>query len=215
MEHYVGDRLPGGEADAGESAKMAVRIGRATRPQAGKNVCVSRCGQWFSGARIVLAVTEGQGHGEEAARNAEAALSCIGKNLDCACEEMFASCDARLVGTRGAALAVTIIEPDVGRMTIASVGNIRALLLRKSCDLRLYGGSGSVGAGYHNLVPETLALHDGNVLAMFSNGIEKFPMLRGYFGDRSVSAQGQAEAILEHCSHAADDATVLIYRHET
>lgn len=191
-----------------------MRIGYATRPLAGESVCGDRCGGWAADECIVLAVADGLGHGEEAARAAEAAISCIEDNLGCTCEEMFARCDARLTGTRGAALAVAIIEPASGRMTVATVGNIRVLLLRESCELRLDGGRGIVGAGYKNLVPETLLLLPGNVLAMFSDGLDEFPSLREFFGDPAAFAQDQAQAILERCAHGADDAAVLVYRHE-
>lgn len=191
---------------------MAVTCGYATRPLAGEVVCGDCCGVWLSDARTVLAVADGLGHGEAAAQAAQAAISCIEENLARSCEEMFARCDERLIGTRGAALAVAIIEPASGRLTVATVGNIRVLLLCESRELRLDGGRGIVGAGYQNLMPETLALDDGNILAMFSDGLDEFPPIRGYCADRFASAQDQAEDILEHCAHGADDAAVLIYR---
>lgn len=193
---------------------MAVKVGYASRPLAGERVCGDHCGVWHSAERIVLAVADGLGHGEAAAQAAGAAISCIEDHLSCSCEEMFARCDERLTGTRGAALAVVIVEPERARLTVATVGNIRVLLLREFCQLRLDGGRGIVGAGYKNLLPETVALHDGNVLAIFTDGLDEFPALREYIGDRSASAQQQAEAILEHCAHAADDAAVLIFRQE-
>lgn len=194
---------------------MAVTSGYAMRPLAGESVCGDHCGVWIADEYVVLAVADGLGHGEAAAQAAGAAISCIEENLGCSCEEIFARCDERLVGTRGAALAVVIVEPTLRRLTVATVGNIRVLLLRESCELRLDGGRGIVGAGFKNLVPETLALYDGNVLTMFSDGLDEFPVLRKYFGDRSSSAQDQAETILEQCAHAADDAAVLVYRYES
>ncbi|EGW23326.1 SpoIIE family protein phosphatase [Methylobacter tundripaludum] len=193
---------------------MAVTIGYATRPLAGETVCGDSCGWWRSGERIVLAVADGLGHGPEAAYASEAALACIANNLSRTCEDLFADCDACLQDTRGVALAVAIIEPATGLMTVCTVGNIRVLLLCDSKDSRLDGGRGIVGAGYQNLVPETRVLAPGNVLAMFSDGLDQFPALREVFVEPGVSAKDQAQAILDHCAHNDDDASVLIYRHE-
>lgn len=193
---------------------MAVMIGYVTRPLAGEEVCGDRCDWWSVGGRIVVAVADGLGHGPEAAHAAEAALACIGQNLDLPCETMFATCDARLRETRGVALAVAIIEPASGLMTIATVGNIRAILLNDSRDLRLGGARGIVGAGFVNLAPETMALAPGNVLTLFSDGLEEFPPLREIFSEPALSAQDQAQAILNRWARVNDDASVLVYRHE-
>lgn len=192
---------------------MAVTIGCATRPIKGESVCGDCCGWWSHGTRIVLAVADGLGHGREAAKASEAAISCIGNNLERSCEDIFAECDAQLRNTRGVALAVAMIEPVSGRMTVGTVGNIRILLLRESQGLRLDGGRGIVGAGYNKLLPESLVLAPGDVLTIFSDGFEEFPSLRSFLVEPEHSAQQQAQAILEHCARNDDDASILLYRH--
>lgn len=194
---------------------MALTVGYATRPLPGESVCGDCCGWWDAGERLVLAVADGLGHGQEAARAAEAALACVGDNLEQSCEDIFAACDARLQTTRGVALAVAIIEPASGRMTIGTVGNIRVLLLRESQELRLDGGRGIVGAGYKHLCPESMVLVPGDVLTMFSDGLDEFPELRGFFAEPGQFAQQQAQAILDQCAHNDDDASVLVYRYQT
>ncbi|MDO9140357.1 MAG: SpoIIE family protein phosphatase [Methylobacter sp.] len=193
---------------------MAVTAGYATRPLAGETVCGDSCGWWRSGGRIVLAVADGLGHGPEAAYASEAALACIANHLDWTCEDLFAECNTVLRDTRGVALAVAIIEPATGLMTVCTVGNIRVLLLCGSKDIRLDGGRGIVGAGYQKLAPEARVLAPGNILAMFSDGLDQFPVLRAFFDQPGVSAQEQAQAILDYCARGDDDASVLIYRHE-
>jgi phosphoserine phosphatase RsbX len=192
---------------------MAVSLGLALRPLTGETVCGDRGAWWLAEQRIVLAVADGLGHGEAAAQAAEAALACIGDNLDCDCAELFARCNVRLQATRGAALAIAIVEPLSGRTTLGTVGNIRAMLLRDAADLRLGGARGIVGGGYKAFTPETLELAPGNVLALFSDGLDEFPALRECFADPAASAQTQAQAILERWARPTDDAAVLIYRH--
>jgi phosphoserine phosphatase RsbX len=192
---------------------MAVTVGYATRPLAGQAVCGDACACWEGGQRIVLAVADGLGHGPAAACAAEAALACIGENLDGACEDIFARCDVALRETRGAALAIALIDPVGGRMSLGTVGNIRALLLREAGDLRFGGARGIVGAGYAGFVPETPVLAPGDVVALFSDGLDELAALRECFSDPAASAQAQAEAILARWARDNDDASVLVYRH--
>jgi len=193
---------------------QSAHIGYATRPMVGESICGDRCGWWSSGERIVLAVADGLGHGPEAAYAAEAALACIADRLDGSCESFFADCDVQLRSTRGVALAVAIIELANGQLTIGTVGNIRALLLHDSRDLRLGGARGIVGAGFAKLAPETLVLAPGDVLTLFSDGLDEFPPLRAFFNESVSSASDQAQAILEREARSNDDAAVLVYRHE-
>jgi len=180
---------------------------------AGEDVCGDACAWWRQGQRLVLAVADGLGHGEAAAHAAEAAMQCIGESLDCACEEIFARCDERLLNTRGVALAVVIVDLTSGWMRFGSVGNIRAMLLHDSRELRLGSARGIVGAGYKKLLVETLQLFPGDVLALFSDGLNELVDLRSLVSTAGISVQAQAQAMLDHCGRGDDDAGVLIYRY--
>lgn len=193
--------------------QVDLSITSAKRAIEGESVCGDSCGWWVSGGRTVLALADGLGHGGKAAQAAEAALACIGANLEEDCETIFHRCDAALRDTRGAALALAIIDSRDGRLTIATVGNIRALLLSDQADLRLDGTRGIVGAGYRRLVPETLPLLPGNTLALFSDGVEEFPALRDFFGESAWPMDEQAQRFLERWGRSDDDASILVCRH--
>ena len=91
----------------GEGARMDLGIGCSMRAGAGQSVCGDRCGWWISPERIVMAVSDGLGHGVYAS---ELAMACIGSGLDRPFEEIFAACDRRLRGTHGVALAVAVVD---------------------------------------------------------------------------------------------------------
>jgi hypothetical protein len=192
---------------------MDLTIGSAARPLAGESVCGDRCGWWISGDRLVLAAADGLGHGKDAAHAADVAIACIENCLDDDCGDIFFKCDTQLRHTRGAALAVSIIEPANGKMTVGTVGNIRVLLLREARNCRLDGGRGIVGAGFRNFVPQTLNLAAGDILTMFSDGLDEFPALRETLSQPSTSMNQQAQAILDRWARDDDDASVLIYRY--
>lgn len=192
---------------------MVVNVGYALRPFPGETVCGDRCGWWRVGERIVLAAADGLGHGREAAYAAEMALDCIAQHLHASCEEIFLHCDERLRNTRGVALAVAIVEINRNRLTIATVGNIRALLLGDTADLRLDGGRGIVGAGYKHLLPETYDLAPGQILVLFSDGLDELAVPRECLVDESLSTEDQAQAMIDRWGRDDDDASVLVYRH--
>lgn len=192
---------------------MALEISCSTRPYAGQSDCGDRCGWWTTPERIVMAVADGLGHGAEAAYAAEVAMACIGAGLERPIDEIFAACDVRLRNTRGVALAVAVVSLDSGQLTITSVGNIRTVLLTSSKDCHFGGSRGIVGAGYERLIPEVRTLADGDVLALFSDGIEEFFALRETLQETAHLSRDEAAAVLTRWARLDDDAAVLIYHH--
>lgn len=185
----------------------------ATRPCLGQSDCGDRCGWWATPTRIVMAVADGLGHGAEAAHAADIAMACLGAGLERPLEEIFAACDSRLRDTRGVALAVAVLAVDSGEMSIASVGNIRTILLTPDKDYRFGGSRGIVGGGYARLTPEVRSLVDGDVLALFSDGVDEFAALRETLDQAARAPTTPALAVLDRWSRPDDDAAVLIYRH--
>lgn len=188
-------------------------VGYARRAMAGEAVCGDRCGVWRTQQRIVLALADGLGHGPQAAVAADAALSFIGDQLDASCETLFAGCDKALTDTRGVALAIAIIEPARGRLTHAAVGNIRSVVIGVGRERRLQGACGIVGAGYSGLVPESLPLAAGDMLAMYSDGFAELLPLRQLFGTAAVHPGTLAETVLNSWASHEDDASMLLYRY--
>lgn len=193
---------------------MALEISCSTRSCAGQSDCGDRCGWWITSARIVMAVADGLGHGAEAAYAAEVAMACVGAGLERPFDEIFAACDARLRDTRGVALAVAVVDIDCGRMTMASVGNNRAVLLTANKDTHFARTSGIVGGGYDRLTPETMTLSPCDVLALFSDGVDEFFALRETLERAALSSTDQARTVLDRWARVGDDAAALIYRHE-
>lgn len=192
---------------------MESAVSCAMRPCAGQIDCGDRCGWWTTPARIIMAVADGLGHGPEAAYAAEVAMACIGGGLDRPLEGFFSACDRRLRDTRGVALAVAVVAIDTGQITVASVGNIRSVLLKSDKVHRFGASRGIVGGGYVHLTPEVRPLASGDVLALFSDGVDEFSELRKTLQEAECLSRDQASAVLSRWSRPDDDAAVLIYRH--
>ena len=192
---------------------MALEISCSTRPYAGQSDCGDRCGWWTTPGRVVMAVADGLGHGANAAYAAEVAMASIGAGLERPFADIFAACDVRLRDTRGVALAVAVVALDSGQLTIASVGNIRTVLLTSVKDYRFGGSRGIVGGGYAQLTPIIRTLTGGDVLALFSDGVDEFAVLRETLTETAHIPKSQAAAVLTRWARLDDDAAVLIYRH--
>jgi serine phosphatase RsbU (regulator of sigma subunit) len=190
-----------------------VKVEQACRPRSGETVCGDCSRSWDSGSRLVIALADGLGHGREAALAADAALDCVGRHLHGDCAEVFDECDRALRGTRGAALAVAMIDLEAGLLTIGTVGNIRALLLTTPRHLRLDGARGIVGAGFNHLAPITRSLAPGDILVLFSDGLDEFLDPRELSDAERTAAGGSAQAILARWSRGQDDESVVVYRH--
>ena len=144
-------------------------IACATRPMPGETVCGDLCGWWpGSHGRIVLALADGLGHGQEAAVAARAALASLEEHIDSPCEEMFAACETKLKSLRGAALAIAIIETITNRVTVTSVGNVCCVLLSGERLRRFPSTPGIVGAGYNKIISSDLELLQGDLLLLHS-----------------------------------------------
>lgn len=190
---------------------MAMNIGYVARPLAGEACCGDQGAWWELPHRRVLALADGLGHGRHAAHAAAQAIESVGGHLALDCEGIFGACDARLRGTRGAALAVAIVDLLHNTVTLAAIGNIRAMLLSDGRQRRLGSGRGIVGAGYGALAPEVLPLRRGDVLALYSDGMDEFASLRDCMAD---GPQSGAEQALARWGHGLDDASILCYQHD-
>ena len=190
-----------------------MNIGYATLAFKGESCCGDVGGWWQSESRQVLALADGLGHGPAAHQAAFAAMQCIERHQQASCSALFAACDARLLETRGAVLAIAIIDLDSNLLTLGSVGNIRSILLTSEGDVRLGAERGIVGAGYVCAAPEQKLLAPGDTLVLFSDGIDATAVVRTCLGGAQDTPQMMADRMLAGWALDTDDASVLVYRH--
>ncbi len=190
-----------------------MNIGYANRAFNGASICGDAGAWWQAGRRRVLALADGLGHGPAAHHAALTALQCIERHAQSNCAELFAACDAKLIETRGAVLAIAIIDLDSNLLTLASIGNIRSILLTPNGDVRLSAGRGIVGAGYAWTPPDQRLLAPGDTLVLFSDGIDAMAGVRSCLGGVQDTPQMVAERLLANWARDTDDASVLVYRH--
>jgi negative regulator of sigma-B (phosphoserine phosphatase) len=129
--------------------------------------------------RLLIAVVDGSGSGEGAAKAAEECLEEISNSLSLALEGTFEACHRRLQGTRGAALALAeIVLRDPIELTWASVGDVDGQLLRGATvgrrqPLGLVQSRGTLGFSYDQIFPQSHVLAVGDVVLLTTDGISR------------------------------------------
>ncbi len=194
--------------------QMALNTGYVARPCKGETLCGDAGSVWHLPTRRVLALADGLGHGPQAHQAAMMAMACLAENLHLDCAGMFAACNEKLRNTRGAVLAVGVIDLSNKLLTLASIGNIRCKLLTRTRESRLGPGRGIVGAGFKWSPPDQVQLTEGDTLVMFSDGVAEDVCVRACHVSATLTPQQLAQAVLSQWGRTDDDASVLVYRHE-
>jgi phosphoserine phosphatase RsbX len=163
----------------------------------------------------LLAVVDGIGHGEDAARTAEMALVALNGPDSRSPISLLRRCQQRLQGTRGAVLSIACFSSADDTMTWLGVGNVSGVLLRREAygvarQESLLLRAGTVGAQLPYVSASVLPVGYGDTLIFATDGI------RGGFADNlniNASTHEIARNIIESHWRKLDDALVLVARY--
>lgn len=188
--------------------------GVATRPLSGQPVSGDQYLITPSPGGILVAVLDGLGHGEQAARAAELGVTTLKKNVHQSLTSLFEVCHTTLLKTRGVVMSMASFDVCNRTMSWLGVGNVAGILLRAKGDpspgheaLLLRGGV--VGYQLPSLRVSVLPIMEGDIVAFATDG------LRGSFSEGlspDNSPQQNADRILACFGKDTDDALVLVLR---
>jgi anti-sigma regulatory factor (Ser/Thr protein kinase) len=134
----------------------------------------------FDGPRISALVIDGLGHGEEAERAARAgektfALAPFASPV-LALQEMHLA----MVGTRGGAMAIAQFDAGNDALKFVGIGNIGACLIAADKSRGLASHPGIVGGQYRKAQAFDYAQVNGQLLIMYSDGLQSRWNLQDY-----------------------------------
>ncbi|MEU0743004.1 ATP-binding SpoIIE family protein phosphatase [Streptomyces sp. NPDC006134] len=163
----VGAAVPRG---AGRTA--GVRAGGINVPFAGAEYSGDAWAWVRSGDRVTLMLTDGLGHGPEAARASAVAVEALRGSAHRTPAEVLRHLDTALGGTRGAAVALAQVDVRAGRLRFAGIGNVGARLCEGGGWRTLVSRPGIVGVHRPATVreEETVWAED-RLLVLHSDGL--------------------------------------------
>lgn len=161
---------------------------------------------------ILVAVVDGLGHGDEAAVAAEVAIRTLRQHAGQPVAALFQRCHEKLQPTRGAAIALAVIEIASQSMSWGGVGNVEGLLVggaQPRIKQYLTNRGGVVGYRLPTVRASLLPILPGDLLIFATDGIDECFTLGEL---KSGVPNVMARAILDRHGKATDDALVLVLR---
>lgn len=188
--------------------------GTAAAPIPGESVCGDACLVRREAGGVLLAVADGLGHGEHAAKASAAAMETLRATDEVDVIELLARTHAALKDTRGVALSLAWVDGPGASLTWAGVGNVEAVLVRAAFGVEpprewLSHRGGVVGYQLPHVRASRHALHPGDLLVFATDGVRS-----GFLDAISLQRPPRdlAEAILGGWARGNDDALVLVGR---
>lgn len=160
--------------------------------------------------RLSVLVIDGLGHGEQAAQAALTGTAAFAQGPFEDPQVLFARLHGAMAATRGGAAALARYDRRADRLTFAGIGNIGATLLDAERSRGLVSHPGIVGAQFskarHFDYPDVA----GQLLVLYSDGLQSRWRLQDYPGLRHRHPAVIASVLHRDFSRGRDDVTVLV-----
>jgi len=164
----------------------------------------------FDGPRISVLVIDGLGHGEDAERAARAGEQAFALAPFAAPVLALEDIHQAMTGTRGGALAIAQIDTAGDTLTFIGIGNIGATLIAADKSRGLASHPGIVGGQYRKAQPFDYAQVNGQLLIMYSDGLQSRWNLQDYPGLVHRHPAVIAAVLHRDFCRGRDDVTVLV-----
>jgi anti-sigma regulatory factor (Ser/Thr protein kinase) len=206
-------RFPGtGPSQAEDTCRP--QVGVVNLPAAGEQVCGDAWAVIPRDGRSLVLVVDGLGHGSPAAEAAEAAVGIIRAHR---AEDPVAIIEAAhepLRSTRGAAMAIALVDSANARLRYAGVGNISGILLDTRSGQRngLVSQNGTVGHSLRKVQAFDYPWTKDSLLLMHSDGLGTHWNLDRYPGLGQRHPSLIAGVLYRDHKRGRDDVTILAVR---
>jgi anti-sigma regulatory factor (Ser/Thr protein kinase) len=206
------ERPMNGNAGVGIRAPR-FQIGAVNVHKPGQEVCGDSWGMVRSGNALTVLVADGLGHGPEAQKASMEAVRTLDRHPDLRPAELLKFIHLALRPTRGAAVAVALIEPDRGTLTYAGIGNISA---------QIYAGvqpgprpvsiNGTAGFQVHRIQEFSHKWPERGMLVLYSDGLSMNANLEKHPGLALRDPSLIAGVLYRDFARGSDDATVVVVK---
>ena len=160
--------------------------------------------------RVIMAVVDGLGHSQRAARAARLAVARLGECTDLSLKRMLRSMERALKDTVGGALGIAVIHKERAILETCGIGNIELQLATQARLFRFVGEPGTAGVGQNPFKPVSFPYQPGDVVVMYSDGIRSAFSARDLIHILHPDPHRIAQRILNEYARPSDDALVLV-----
>lgn len=199
-------------AEEQEFAQQFWQIGAICVPIEGEDVCGDNWAIAASQRTLTLMVADGLGHGPDAAIAADAAVALVAELADQTPAIILQRAHGALHGTRGAAVAISKIDPGNTRLDFAGVGNISVCVFYAHSSRHMVSHNGIVGSNLRKLQEFSEHWENDALLIAHSDGINTRWNIDAYPELRYCHPGLIAAVIYRDFSRERDDATVVVIR---
>lgn len=189
------------------AASGAIRV-----PKAGETVCGDAWAirTWPGGAAFMVA--DGLGHGPDAALASTAAVAIFERMPDRPVETILEAMHEVLGATRGAAIAVGSLDRAQGRVVLAGIGNIAAIIVQPGRNQRMISRNGTIGHAVKQIQAVDYAVADGALIILASDGLSPSWSLDAYPGLQARHPSLIAAMLYRDHDLGRDDVSILVIR---
>lgn len=164
----------------------------------------------FDGPRISALVIDGLGHGEEAERAARAGEQVFALSPFTSPLLLLEDIHHAMIGTRGGALAIAQFDANSSALRFVGIGNIGGSLIAPDKSRGLASHPGIVGGQYRKAQPFDYAQVNGQLLILYSDGLQSRWNLQDYPGLVHRHPAVIAAILHRDFCRGRDDVTVLV-----
>jgi anti-sigma regulatory factor (Ser/Thr protein kinase) len=187
-----------------------IAVGFAGAAHSGESVSGDGWAVEHAGARTVLLLVDGLGHGVVAATAAREAVRLFHENVRHAPADIVQALHDGLRSTRGAAVAVTEISSERGVVKFAGLGNVSAAIVTPGARRHLVSHNGTAGHTVRRIDEFAYPWSKDAVLVKHSDGLGTHWDLDRYPGLISRSPSLIAAVLYRDFNRGRDDVSVLV-----
>jgi anti-sigma regulatory factor (Ser/Thr protein kinase) len=189
-----------------------VTVGAVQVPIRGESVSGDSWAIRTEERRSVLLIADGLGHGPGAAEASREAVAVLKRATDLEPLLLLETVHHALRPTRGAALAIAMIDHGLANLIFAGVGNISATIISGSVTQHLVSYSGTAGQAIRKVKAFTYPWPSGALLLMHSDGIHTNWRLDAYPGLAAKRPSLIAGVLYRDARRGRDDACIVVVR---
>jgi anti-sigma regulatory factor (Ser/Thr protein kinase) len=196
----------------GPSKPSALEWGAVCLPMPGEEVCGDAWSVQTGGHRHMVMVVDGLGHGPQAAEASREAVRVFEDRAGHEPAEIVRLANEALRGTRGAAMAITLIDTDRREARYCGAGNISATLVDPEGRRRqsMVSHNGTVGHAVRKVQEFSYPWPAGSALVMHSDGLTSHWQLEQHAGLATRHPSLAAGVLYRDFRRGRDDVTVLV-----